>query len=140
MKPADLKALRITLGLTQAEMAERIGLGSRAYQALEAGEAAIRPIHINAAERAALAIAVERRQPMLAPANIRSEALDLVALLRGESSHLDELARIMRGEPSNLDELTRRARGKSSDLDELARRLRGEPSNLDELARRLRGE
>jgi transcriptional regulator with XRE-family HTH domain len=84
MKPADLKALRNTLDLNQADMATRMGLGARAYQALEAGESAIRPIHVNAAERAALAIAVERRQPMLAPASIRREALDLAAMLRGE--------------------------------------------------------
>lgn len=84
MNRDDLKALRNALALNQADMAARIGLGARAYQALEAGEATIRPIHVNAAERAALAIAVERRQPMLAPASIRREALDLAALMRGD--------------------------------------------------------
>ena len=84
MTAADLVALRKSLNLTQAEMAERIGLGLRAYQDIEGGVSKLRPIHVNAAERAALSLAVERGNPMLAPAGVRREALDLAGLIRGE--------------------------------------------------------
>lgn len=84
MTPNDLAALRRELGINQSEMAERIGMRLRAYQDIEGGLSKLRPIHVAAAERAALALAVERRSPMLAPASIRSQALDLVALIRGE--------------------------------------------------------
>lgn len=46
----------------------------------------MRLIHILALERLSLALAVERAEPMLAPAGIRREALDLVALIRGDAS------------------------------------------------------
>lgn len=83
MTPADLVAFRKTLDLTQAEMAERVGLGLRAYQDIEAGVSRLRPIHVHAAERAALALAVERGNPMLAPAEVRRQALDLARLITG---------------------------------------------------------
>lgn len=83
MQCADLVALRKSLVLTQTEMADRVGLGLRAYQELEGGNSKLRPIHVAAAERVALAVAVERKEPMLAPASIRSQALDLAQMLRG---------------------------------------------------------
>lgn len=79
----DLVALRKTMGLTQTEMAERIGLTLRPYQAIEKGESTIRPVHIRAAERAALTEAVRQGNPMLAPAAVRREALDLARLITG---------------------------------------------------------
>lgn len=83
MTPAELVALRKSLDLTQAEMAGRVGLGLRAYQDIEAGVSKLRPIHAHAAERAALTLAVERANPMLAPAAVRREALDLARLITG---------------------------------------------------------
>ena len=71
------------MGLTQAAMAGRMGLDARAYQGIEAGASALRPMHARAAERAALALAVERGDPMLAPAGVRRDALDLARLITG---------------------------------------------------------
>jgi len=51
MNPADLQALRKSLDLNQADMAARIGMSTRAYQALEAGESAIRPVHVLAVDQ-----------------------------------------------------------------------------------------
>jgi transcriptional regulator with XRE-family HTH domain len=82
MTNSELVALRKLLGLTQAEMAERMGLGTRAYQSLEAGET-LRTLHILAAERIALALAVERGDPMLAPVGVRREALELARSITG---------------------------------------------------------
>ena len=77
----DFVGHRKTLGLTQTEMAGRIGLGLRAYQDIEAGVSKLRPIHVAAAERVALALAVERGDPMLAPAGVRRQALELARLM-----------------------------------------------------------
>jgi transcriptional regulator with XRE-family HTH domain len=83
MSADQLITLRRSLDLTQAEMADRIGLGLRAYQDIEGGASKCRPIHVAAAERAALTLAVERGNPMLAPAEIRRQALDLARLITG---------------------------------------------------------
>ena len=90
MTTADLGALRRALGLTQTEMGERMGLSMRAYQDAEAGESgalrrdaagAVKARHALAAERAALTVAVERGNPMLAPPGIRREALASARLI-----------------------------------------------------------
>jgi transcriptional regulator with XRE-family HTH domain len=45
MTPADLRAIRERLGLTQAELAERIGVTDRSMRRYESGEHSIsRPI------------------------------------------------------------------------------------------------
>lgn len=44
-------AIRKRLRLTQAEMAERLGMSHRAWHAIEVGESACRKIHVLAAER-----------------------------------------------------------------------------------------
>ncbi len=44
----------------------------------------VRPIHAAAAERAALTLAVERGNPMLAPASVRRQAPELARLITGE--------------------------------------------------------
>lgn len=80
----ELARLRKSLGLTQADMADRVGLSPRAYQDIENGRSVLRPVHAHAAERVALAVAVERGDPMMAPASIRREALALVRLITGE--------------------------------------------------------
>jgi len=81
MDRAALLELRNSLGLTQTEFANRMGVSFRAYQDLEAGISKLRPVHVMAAERAALAYAVETEQPMLAPAGVRRDAVKLAKLL-----------------------------------------------------------
>lgn len=85
MTPNEMIALRKTLGLTQGEMGTAMGLTGRSYQRLEAGETPLRLLHTQAAERVALRLAVERRDPMLAPATIRREVLDLAGLILGDA-------------------------------------------------------
>ncbi|HKN28894.1 MAG TPA: helix-turn-helix domain-containing protein [Roseiarcus sp.] len=70
--------LRKELGLTQQEMAEKLDMALRSYQAIEAGESEYRSIHRLAAERVALIVAVEKRDAMLAPAPVRRDAIELV--------------------------------------------------------------
>jgi transcriptional regulator with XRE-family HTH domain len=82
MTREELIALRKSLKLTQDEMAERIGLGLRAYQGVEGG-GTLRKLHALAAERVALEIAAERGDPMLAPSSIRREALQLARTITG---------------------------------------------------------
>jgi transcriptional regulator with XRE-family HTH domain len=79
----ELVALRKRLGLTQTEMGERIGLKLRSLQEIESGKTPLRPSHALAAERVALALAVERGDPMLAPLSVRREALELARLIAG---------------------------------------------------------
>jgi transcriptional regulator with XRE-family HTH domain len=76
----DLIDLRNSLHLTQQEMAERLGMALRSYQDIEAGKSKYRFIHRLAAERAALALAVEKGTPELAPIAVREEALELIRL------------------------------------------------------------
>lgn len=83
MTAEELIALRKSLGLTQAELGERIGLALRSIQEIESGKTPVRPSHALAAERIALALAVERKDPMLAPAAVRREALELARLIAG---------------------------------------------------------
>jgi DNA-binding XRE family transcriptional regulator len=63
--------LRKRLGLNQAEMANRMGLGSRAYFTLEQEPDAINIRHIKLAEMVALEAAVDRQDPTLPPERIR---------------------------------------------------------------------
>jgi transcriptional regulator with XRE-family HTH domain len=74
----DLVALRKELGLTQQGMADRFDMALRSYQSIEAGDSEYRFIHRLAAERVALAIAADKKDPMLAPAPVRQDALELV--------------------------------------------------------------
>ena len=45
MTPADFRAARETLGLTQAQLAADLGLQRRQIMRLEAGESPIKPLH-----------------------------------------------------------------------------------------------
>jgi len=80
----DLINLRRELGLTQQEMADALDMALRSYQAIEGGESEYRFIHRLAVERVALAVAVDKKAPMLAPFAVRRDALELVRL--GENS------------------------------------------------------
>lgn len=76
----DLVDLRNSLHVTQQEMAERLGMALRSYQDIEAGKSKYRFIHRLAAERAALALAVDKGTPELAPIAVREDALELIRL------------------------------------------------------------
>jgi len=78
---AALLALREGLGLTQSELAVRLGLHPRSWQEIEAGRTALKRVHELALERVALDVALERRNPMLAPPPMRRAALALARLL-----------------------------------------------------------
>lgn len=82
MTPQDVVALRKSLGLGQAAIAEHIGMSLRGYQALESGESPIRALHILAMERAAEKIAIATQDPALAPPTVRRDARRLANLVR----------------------------------------------------------
>ena len=82
MTREELRSLREKLGLSQAQMAERIGIRLRAYSDLENLNRAVRDVSGLAAERVALAVAAERGDPMLAPASVRRDALALIQALK----------------------------------------------------------
>ena len=84
MTVAELNELRKRLGLTQTEMGAGIGLAMRSYQEIESGSTKLRAGHVLAAERFALSLAVERGDPMLAPASVRRDALELARLITGK--------------------------------------------------------
>jgi hypothetical protein len=74
----DLIELRKDLGLTQQEMANKLDMALRSYQAIEAGESEYRFIHRLAVERVALMTAADKKAPMLAPDSVRKDAIELV--------------------------------------------------------------
>jgi DNA-binding XRE family transcriptional regulator len=74
----DLIELRKDMGLTQQQMANELDMALRSYQSIEAGESEYRLIHRLAAERVALAIAADKKAPMLAPQPVRDDAIELV--------------------------------------------------------------
>jgi len=88
----DLIELRKELGLTQQEMAAKLDMALRSYQAIETGESAYRFIHRLAAERVALMIAADRKAPMHAPPSVRADAIELVRVgqLSGHPAFLSD--------------------------------------------------
>lgn len=80
----ELIAMRKHCELTQHGMANQLGMSLRAYQALEAGESQVRPIHILAAERVSLTQAIQKKNIEICLPFMRRDALDLVKLIRGE--------------------------------------------------------
>jgi len=83
MTPEYLISIRKALGFTQDEMSGWIGLSKRAYSDLETGKTPVRGIHVHAAERVALAVAVQSNDPMMAPASVRKEAIELARMITG---------------------------------------------------------
>lgn len=57
----DLKAHRLSLNLTQQEMAQAMGMPLRSYQDIEAGKNPVRPVHEAAANYAAYVIRTKDR-------------------------------------------------------------------------------
>ena len=82
-----MKELRERAGLTQAGMAERMGLGKTAYVDLELGDPdwkKFKARHLLALERASLTLAIERGNIDLALPSVRRDALELARMIRGE--------------------------------------------------------
>lgn len=78
---AYLIHLRQVLGLTQKEMAHNLGMSLRAYSDLENGKAAVRTIHVLAAERLTLRAAAAGSEPALLARSIKDEALAVAKML-----------------------------------------------------------
>lgn len=78
----DLKALRKSLGLTQAQMGKEMGLSLRAYTDVETSPADLRQIHQMAAALVSLKQAVAQRRLDLAQPEVRALALDLAQIIR----------------------------------------------------------
>lgn len=68
--PFDLMMLRKRIGLTQAEMAAAMGMGSRAYFTLEQAPASINRRHVMLAQMVSLKEAVRQQDPRLADPEI----------------------------------------------------------------------
>ena len=69
-KRSDLAAQRFG-PYRQRQMADKLDMALRSYQGIEAGESEFRFIHQLATERVALAIAADKKAPMLAPQSVR---------------------------------------------------------------------
>ncbi|WP_185982834.1 helix-turn-helix domain-containing protein [Aureimonas mangrovi] len=77
-------ALRKHLGLTQAEMAHRMGLSTRSLNAIESGSTPLRTLHIRTAERIAMIRAVVENDPMLVPDEVRAQCTRIHQLATGQ--------------------------------------------------------
>jgi transcriptional regulator with XRE-family HTH domain len=86
MSPDYLIKTRKAAKLTQDEMAGFMGLSKRAYSDLETGKTPVRGIHVAAADRVSLLIAVTTNDPMAATPMIRKEALVLASLITGQNA------------------------------------------------------
>jgi transcriptional regulator with XRE-family HTH domain len=69
----SLKRLRRALDLAQPDMARRMGLSLRPYQQLELNPGKVRRRHVRLAESVALDVALEQKDPELAPASVRKK-------------------------------------------------------------------
>ena len=78
----ELVGIRTTLRLSQAEMAYKLELTLREYQALEWGESEIPNIYLWAVQRLAMAYAAVAKDPRMVPASIMKDAQAVVQLTR----------------------------------------------------------
>lgn len=67
-----LKEFRQTLDVTQAQMAEAMGMPLRSYQDIEAGINPVRPIHVKAAQFAAIVFASNGRGRDVLPIELQT--------------------------------------------------------------------
>jgi transcriptional regulator with XRE-family HTH domain len=74
---------RRRLHLSQAELAERLGMSLRGYQDLERADASVKPVYFLALEFLQLQVAAERKAPELASVQGRALALEIAALIKG---------------------------------------------------------
>lgn len=77
----QLEAIRKQLGLTQMQMAERLGMSMRALPDIEAGTSKERTVHLQAAHSVSLRMAVQSNDASLATEEIRDLALRLARLI-----------------------------------------------------------
>jgi DNA-binding XRE family transcriptional regulator len=78
--PVDFAALRKRLGLNQVEMAERMGLSSRAWWEIEKNPEAANTRHAMLADMVSMEVALERKEPALATARMIDKAKQLTDL------------------------------------------------------------
>lgn len=84
MRGDELLALRNNADMTQFEVATTMGISLRTYQRFEKLGAKMVPTYIALAmERFLMQVAVAQKNPMVAPEQVRADALDLTALIRG---------------------------------------------------------
>lgn len=67
----DLKALRESFNVSQATFASFMGVPFRTYQDIESGQTQLRPVHIRAAEMAALQLACDQLRFDLLPEKLQ---------------------------------------------------------------------
>jgi transcriptional regulator with XRE-family HTH domain len=82
--PEHLIKTRKACKLSQGDMAGFMGMGRSAYADLENGKSTVRGIHVAAADRVSLLMAVVNRDPMMASAMIRKEALKLAEMITSQ--------------------------------------------------------
>jgi transcriptional regulator with XRE-family HTH domain len=63
MDPADFKAARLKLGLTQAQIGKRLGIGERQIRRMENGREPIRDLYAEVIESEAGAIQPQSKGP-----------------------------------------------------------------------------
>lgn len=100
----DLKAYRSSTGLSQANLAEMMGMKLRAYQDLESGVSQISQRHWQALETASLRLALMNGNVDLALPSIRRDALDFAAMVRGDpraeqANSLTQAIRVLQAVP-----------------------------------------
>lgn len=86
MTAETMKQLREAAGITQVEMADRMGLGRTAYLDLEDGDGDWKKFkrkHLMMLERASLTLALEKGDINLAIPSIRRDALELARMITG---------------------------------------------------------
>jgi transcriptional regulator with XRE-family HTH domain len=77
----DLKALRQSLDCTVVQMADLMGMSTRAYHNIEQGHSTLKSQHQAQALMVALDVALARRDPSLIPAPLRDRVKALADLL-----------------------------------------------------------
>lgn len=91
MSAREMKQLRDWAHLTQAEMADRMGLAKSAYVDLESDDPTwkkFKPRHQLALERVSLKMAVEFGNIGFALPTVRHDALELATMIRGQPPRL----------------------------------------------------
>lgn len=100
MTTDELETLREALGLTQAEMAERFGIGLRTYSEMKNADGEVPERYRLAAERVALSVAVEKGDANLAPPEVRREALALANIINyGSGTFQKQVSSVTRKPP-----------------------------------------
>lgn len=81
MSGAEFRQARQTMGLTQGQLAERIGCSLRSVQDIE-NRATVRKIHALALDRVSLTVALEHANPEMATRRALNGALTLYRLIQ----------------------------------------------------------